>query len=175
MQDRFGTSVGSVLAALIPFASGILGAAVANVPISFLGGIMPPPLFALMPVYFWCLVRPDLMPPSAAFAVGLAEDMLSGGPPGVWALSFLVCYAVVDRQRDAFAGLAGYGAVLGFAAAVLVASAVAYTAVSLLNSRFVPTEMLMLEIGVSMLFYAPALWLMNGIQHGIIGPLRSEF
>ncbi len=175
MHDRFGITLFSFLAAFIPFLSAVLGATAANIPISFFGGIVPPPLLALMPVYFWCLVRPDLMPPSAAFAVGLAEDLLSGGPPGVWALSFLICYAIVDRQRDTFAGLAGYGAILGFAAVMLVASAVAYAAVSLLNSRFLPTGALMLEIGVSVLVYIPALWLMNGIQHRIIGPLRSEF
>jgi hypothetical protein len=39
----------------------------------------------------------------------------------------------------------------------------------------VPTETLMLEIGVSVTFYVPALWLMNGMQHRIIGPLRSDF
>lgn len=175
MQDRFGTGMFSFLAALVPFFSGLLGAVVANIPVSLFGGLVPPPLLALMPVYFWCLVRPDLMPPSAAFFIGLAEDLLSGGPPGVWALSFLFCYAIVDRQRDTFAGLAGYGAILGFAAVTLVASCVAYATVSLLDARLVPTETLMLEIGVSVTFYVPALWLMNGMQHRIIGPLRSDF
>jgi rod shape-determining protein MreD len=175
MQDRFGIPVASLLAALIPFFSGVLGAVAANIPISFFGGIVPPPLLALMPVYFWCLVRPDLIPPSAAFAVGLAEDLLSGGPPGVWALSFLFCYAIVDRQRDTFAGLAGYGAVLGFASIMLVACGVSYVTVSVLNSRLVPMEMLVLEIGISTLFYIPVLWLMTGIQHRVIGPLRGDF
>jgi rod shape-determining protein MreD len=175
VQDRFGTGMFSFLAALVPFFSGLLGAVVANIPVSLFGGLVPPPLLALMPVYFWCLVRPDLMPPSAAFFIGLAEDLLSGGPPGVWALSFLFCYAIVDRQRDTFAGLAGYGAILGFAAVTLVASCVAYATVSLLDARLVPTETLMLEIGVSVTFYVPALWLMNGMQHRIIGPLRSDF
>jgi rod shape-determining protein MreD len=175
VQDRFGIPVYSFLAGLIPFFSGILGALAANIPIAFFGGIVPPPMLALMPVYFWCLVRPDLMPPSAAFAIGLAQDLLSGGAPGVWALSYLVCYAIVDRQRDTFAGLAGYGAILGFAAIMLVASGVAYATVSLLNARLLPTESLMLEIAVSVLFYLPALWLMNNIQRRIIGPLRSGF
>ncbi|HEY5047816.1 MAG TPA: rod shape-determining protein MreD [Rhizomicrobium sp.] len=175
MQDRFGASAGSMLAAVIPFLTGLLGAIAANIPISLFSGGVPPPLLSLMPVYFWCLVRPDLMPPGAAFAIGLTEDLLSGGPPGVWALSFLVCYAIVDRQRDIFAGLAGFGAILGFAAIVLGAAGVAYATVSLLNSRLLPVEMLLLEIAVSVTFYIPTLWLMNGIQHRIIGPLRSEF
>jgi hypothetical protein len=56
--------------------------------VSILGGLVPAPLFALVPVYFWCLVRPDLMTPAVAFSIGFAEDVLSGGPPasGPWPL-----------------------------------------------------------------------------------------
>ena len=50
----------------------------------------------------------------------MLEDLFSGGPPGVWAASFVAAYALVDRQRDTFAGLSGIGAILGFAAAMLV-------------------------------------------------------
>jgi rod shape-determining protein MreD len=175
MQDRFGISLGSGVATIIPFFVAILGALVANIPVSLFGGTMPPPLFSLMPVYFWCLVRPDLMPPSAAFAIGLVEDLLSGGPPGVWALSFLICYAIVDRQRDVFAGLAGFGAILGFAAVMLIASGVDYAAVSILHARFLPIESLMLQIAISVIFYIPVLWLMNAAQRRIIGASRSDF
>ena len=69
MHDRIGFSIGSVFAAVIPFFCGIVGALIANMPISIFGGHLPPPLLALMPVYFWCLVRPDLMPPWVAFAI----------------------------------------------------------------------------------------------------------
>ena len=64
------------------------------------------------------------MTPAAVFAIGMLQDMMAGGPPGVWTLSFVVTYAVMTRQRDAFAGLSGLGAVLGFAAAALIACAV---------------------------------------------------
>lgn len=175
MQDRFGISFGHTMAAVIPVLAGLLGAFFANMPVSLFGGTVPPPLFALMPIYYWCLVRPDLMPAGAVFAIGLAEDLLSAGPPGVWAMSFLVCYAIIERQRDIFAGLAGAGAILGFGAVMFIASGVAYVIVSVLSSRMVPFGSLVLEIAVSVLFYLPALWVMNGIQHRLIGPLRSEF
>ena len=175
MQDRFGITFANALGRIIPVVAGLLGALVANLPVSFLDGRVPPPLLALMPIYFWCLVRPDLMPAGAVFAIGLAEDLLSGGPPGVWAMAFLVCYALVDRQRDIFAGLAGAGAILGFAVVMLVASVVAYAVVSVLYTRMVPYETLLLEIGVSVLFYVPALFLMNALQRRLIGPMRSEF
>lgn len=174
MHDRFGISAGSIAAAVIPFLCGIFGALVANVPIAILDGRVPQPLLSLMPVYFWCLVRPDLMPAGAVFAIGLCEDLLYGRP-GVWALTYLVCYAIIDRQRDTFAGLAGLGAILGFAVIMFVASATAYVIVCILYSRLLPVETLILEIAMSVLFYVPALWLMNAVQHRFIGPLRGDF
>ena len=117
------------LIATIPALCGLLGAFIANIPISVLGGLVPAPLLALVPVYFWCLVRPDLMTPAVALMIGMAEDVLSGGPPGIWTLAFVLTYALVARQRDSFAGLASFAAVLGFATAAAFACAVAYFSV----------------------------------------------
>ncbi len=87
----------------------------ANFPVSFLGGLVPPPLLVLMPVYYWAIVRPDLMSPFWIFVLGVLQDLFSGGPPGVWAASFLATYALIDNQRDVLAGLSGVGAIIGFA------------------------------------------------------------
>ncbi len=126
-MERVSALMGSRLfASVIPVTAGVLGVLIANLPVSFLGGIVPAPLLGLMPIYFWGLVRPDLMPPFWAFAAGILEDMLSGGPAGVWTVSFIVTYVLIDRQRDAFAGLSGFGAILGFATAASLACASAY-------------------------------------------------
>ena len=84
-MDRAGNIVGGrLLASIIPMMFGIVGAFVDNVPISVMGPWIPSPLFSLMPLYYWCLVRPDLMTPAWAFLIGATEDILSGGPPGIW-------------------------------------------------------------------------------------------
>jgi rod shape-determining protein MreD len=175
MYDRVGFSMGAFFVAFVPFLLGVLGVVVTNFPLALGGGLLPAPLFVLMPLYFWCLVRPDLMPPAAAFALGLLQDLLSGGPPGVWAAAFIASYAFVDRERDTFAGLASYGAILGFAAALLIASGTAYGIVTVYYWRFPPPAPLLGTIGASVLWYIPAVWLMNKIQHRLIGPLRSDF
>ncbi len=122
VAERTGT--GSLMGArlftaLIPLLCGLVAVLVANVPVTLVGGLVPAPLLGLIPIYFWCLVRPDLMTPAATFAIGILQDILAGGPPGIWTLSFVLTYAVVARQRDSFAGLSGLGAVLGFATAAL--------------------------------------------------------
>jgi rod shape-determining protein MreD len=176
-MERFGmtSSASAFGAAITPFVSSLIAIALANMPVSFLGGIVPPPLFALMPVYFWCLVRPDLMPPALAFGIGVLEDLFSGGPPGVWAASFVAAYAVVDRQRDTFAGLSGIGAILGFAAAMLVASITAYIIVSIYYGLMPPITPLIVEIAVSVIFYVPAAMVLGVVHRNIVGPLRSDF
>jgi rod shape-determining protein MreD len=174
VQERFGPSAIRLFAAFVPFGFGLIAAAIANFPVSLSGGILPTPMLAMMPVYFWCLVRPDLMPVWAAFLVGVAEDLLCGGPPGIWGAAFVACYAFVDRERDALAGLAGYGAILGFAAAMLVTGGTAYALVALYFVKLPPVAPLIAGFAVNIFWYIPALWLMNAVQRRVIGPLRSD-
>lgn len=174
MMDR--AIMGSrILASVIPVSLAILGVLIANLPVSFLGGIVPPPLLGLMPVYLWCLVRPDLMPPFWAFVVGLLEDLLSGGPPGVWAMAFIVTYAALDRQRDALAGLGGIAAILGFATAAALCCATGYVVVALYYWRIPPFAPVMSELAMSVFFYVPIVMFLNWVHHRFVGPLRSDF
>ncbi|MDE2134390.1 MAG: hypothetical protein KGJ49_07300 [Alphaproteobacteria bacterium] len=163
------------LATITPVSCGVIAVFAANLPFSFLGPWVPSPLYALMPVYFWCLVRPDLMSPVWAFMIGVLHDMLSGGPPGIWAASFVATYAVIDRQRDAFAGLSGVGAVLGFAAAALIACGAAYFIFDLYHWRVLPLTPYIKEFAVTVLFYAPVLFVLGAIYRHLVGPLRSDF
>jgi rod shape-determining protein MreD len=166
------------LVALIPLMCGLMGVLIANIPISVLGGLVPAPLLALVPIYFWCLVRPDLMTPSATFAIGFAEDVLSGGPPGVWTLAFVLTYALVARQRDSFAGLSGLAAVVGFAAAAAFACVTAHVAVSglafLSGNRPPPIIPIMGELAMTVLFYAPTTLVIGWLHHKLVGASRGD-
>jgi len=168
------------LVAVVPLLCGLAGTLIANVPVSILGGAVPPPLLGLVPVYFWCLVRPDLMTPSAAFAIGVAEDILSGGPPGVWTLAFVLTYVIVARQRDSFAGLSGIAAVVGFSAASAFACVCAWGTVAFLAflspGPWHPPLMtpIISELVVTVLFYIPSAMVVGAIHHRFVGPLRSD-
>jgi rod shape-determining protein MreD len=175
MSDRIGWSFRSALGASIPFLCAVVGVVTSNVPVSIFGAMVPPPMFGLMPVYFWCLVRPDLMPPFAVFIIGVLQDLLGGGPPGVWTLSFIGSYAIVDRERDSFAGLAGIGAILGFAAAMLIAGATAYAIISILYWHLPPVAPIVVEIAISVVFYIPIALVLGVIHRRLVGPLRGDF
>jgi len=160
--------------AMVPFLCGLAGVFIANIPVSFVGGVVPPPLMGLVPIYFWCLVRPDLMTPAAVFGIGILQDIMAGGPPGVWTLSFVVTYAVIDRQRDAFAGLPGLGAVLGFATAALITCACAYFIIALYYWQIPLLSPIVAELAMTAVFYIPGAYAVGLVHRRIVGPLRSE-
>src|SRR5580704_2021911 len=149
-QDSARLMMGARLAAaLVPFVCGLLGVVLSNLPITLFGGLVPSPLLGFIPVYFWCLVRPDLMTPAATFAIGILQDVMSGGPPGIWTLSFVVAYAVIQRQRDAFAGLSGVAAVLGFATAMLIVCITAYFTTAAYFWHLAPLGPIVGELAIS--------------------------
>src|SRR5258706_15330935 len=94
-----------LLAVFLPVLSGVVLVVMANLPFSLTGGLLPAPVLALRAVYFWGLMRRDLMSPSIALGLRPLEDMLSAGPPGLWAAGFLPAYVLIDRQRQSLPGL----------------------------------------------------------------------
>jgi rod shape-determining protein MreD len=173
-QPRFRNFAG-----LVPLFTGLLLELTANTPISLLAGLVPSPLLGLIPIYFWCLVRPDLMTPIAVMAIGLAEDILSGGPPGVWTLAFVLTYALVARQRDSFAGLSGVAAVVGFAGAALFACTTAYLTVAVLallspNGHVPPLLPIVSELAMTVLFYVPTALVVGWVHRRLVGALRGD-
>lgn len=138
---------------LVPFMVALALVVVANLPISFSGGLLPAPVLALIAVYFWALARPSLMPPYAVLAIGLAEDLLSGGPPGLWATGFLAGYVLIDRQRKDLGELNGAGNLVAFTAVMLLSAITAYVLACAIFVRLLPVAPLLLEGIVTVALY----------------------
>jgi rod shape-determining protein MreD len=166
---------GRFLSTITPVALAVLGVLITNFPVSFLGGLVTPPLFVFMPLYFWGMVRPDLMTPFWAFALGLLQDFVSGGPPGVWAAAFVAAFFLIDRQRDMLAGLSGAGAIAGFAVAALTACITAYIIVGFYYWHLPPVAPLLVELAMTVLFYIPAVFVIGVVHRRVVGPYRSDF
>jgi rod shape-determining protein MreD len=162
-----------LVGSLIPALLAILLVMLVNMPVSFTGGVMPAPALALACVYYWVLVRPDLMPAWAVLSIGLLEDLLSGGPPGLWAAGFLAAFWLTDRERETFAGLTGLGALLGFAGAMLLAGLVAFGLDTLVYLRLPPVPPLLLESVSTVVFYPAIAISMGWFHRRIVGPMRS--
>ena len=94
--------VNSGLARLLPVATTVLAAVIAILPVRVPGYAALVPAFTLMAVYHWTIYRPDLLPPIGIFAIGLAQDVLSGAAIGIGALLLLLARGAVLRYRRLF-------------------------------------------------------------------------
>jgi rod shape-determining protein MreD len=96
--------VNSGAARLVPILTTIIAALLAILPLRIPGYAALTPALALMAVYHWTLYRPDLLPAVALFAIGVGEDLLTGGLVGIGALTLLVARAVVLQMRRHLVG-----------------------------------------------------------------------
>jgi rod shape-determining protein MreD len=174
VSERLSMNSARILASLIPAFLALFAVALSNLPVSFSGGLLPPPLLGLAVIYFWTLLRRDLVPPVLVLVVGLFEDFLSGGQPGLWAVGYLVAYALTDRQRDAFAGLSSWGVVVGFSIVIFATSSVVYLFGALVYWRLAPVQPLLIQTIVTIIFY-PLMAVILGLVHRrFIGASRSD-
>jgi rod shape-determining protein MreD len=112
------------------------------------------------------------MPPVVALLLGLLEDLLSGGPPGLWATGYMAAYALTDRQRDIFGGLSGAGAILGFASVAFSALAAVFAVGSIVYWRLAPVGPLLLQGVITVAFYPLIAFPMVWTRRHFVGALR---
>jgi rod shape-determining protein MreD len=87
------------VARLLPIATTLVATVISIQPAHIPGYAALTPAFTLMAVYHWTIYRPDLLPPSSLFLVGITQDLLAGVPPGVTAFVLLVARAAVPHRR----------------------------------------------------------------------------
>jgi len=63
----------------------------------FTGAIRP--LFILIPLYYWSVYRPTIMPLLWVFALGLLIDLIMGVPVGLHAALFVIAHFIIKTQR----------------------------------------------------------------------------
>ena len=142
MNVAFWQRIDQSARSVTPFLISVALVLLSVVPLPLPGFAPVVPALAAMSVYHWAIYRPNLLPFSAVFAIGVLYDLLSGAPVGLFAVVFLSVYGIALTQRRFIAGksfvIYWFGfAIIGFGAAIeawLLASLWNFT---LLNFRAV--------------------------------------
>ena len=95
-----------VLRTLLPGLVTLLAVLIMVLPLGVSFAAVVTPFLSLMAVYYWSIYRPDLLPPAAVFAIGVLQDILTGGPVGLLALVLLLVQALAVSQRRILLGQA---------------------------------------------------------------------
>ncbi|ANK82291.1 rod shape-determining protein MreD [Minwuia thermotolerans] len=120
---------------------------VGSVPIGapLVGPVLP--AFGMIAVFVFAVQRPDLMPHWLAFLIGLAQDLVTGGPLGLNALLLMVVQAVCAGQRRFLVGRPFALAWAGFAVIALPAALAQWLIACIYFAEIVPIGDVMLQAG----------------------------
>jgi len=142
-----------LLKAAAPTLLGIFGVIILALPVRLFEGFVPTPIIPLVVVFFWSIYDPDLMPSVSVFFIGLLQDLLTGGPLGLWAAVYLVTQYIVLSQRAYFLGREQKVVWLGFAMAALGASMILWLVMSLMAGLMLPVRGLLYQMFATVMIY----------------------
>jgi rod shape-determining protein MreD len=136
-----------------------------NMPLDF--GVVP--AFTLMSVYYWTIYRPDLMPVGVIFLIGVAQDLLAGGPLGLTALILVGTYAVIVTQRRTFLNKPFPLAWGGFLVTAVAATVVSWLVASLLAGHTLELSQAFMQLLVTFLIFPLLVWFFVRTHRRVLG------
>ncbi len=132
--------------AATPTALGFLGVMLLAAPLRLAEGGLPIPFIPLVVIYFWSIYSPSYLPSPSVFAIGLAQDLVMGGPLGLWSSIYLVSQYTVLSQRSYFQGREQRVVWLGFAVVAGIAATAFWQVMSLMTGTRLPLTPLAVQM-----------------------------
>jgi len=124
--------VGTLAKTTAPYALALLVALASFVPSGGAGAsVVAGPYLMLCIVVYWAVRAPARLPPVSVFAIGLAIDLLTAGPPGFWALLYLIAHGLGLALVWLGADRSSFMLCIGFAGVALSVGLVSATMASL--------------------------------------------
>ena len=119
----------------VPMAACILGTLLFAAPIRVFGLRLPEPVFAMVPVFAWAVLRPSMLAPICLLILGLVDDLVWGGRLGLWGLGLLVAYGFVLITRNMMTGQSRLMMWVWWAATLTVGMGAVYLAVRMIDDN----------------------------------------
>jgi rod shape-determining protein MreD len=151
--EAVSTQLFAGLRASIPVALTALAVLAAYLPFGSAALSRTWPEFWLMSVFFWSVYQPNLMPAGAAFLIGFLNDVLSGMPLGLTALTLVLLQYAALHQRRAFVGQPFLVGWVGFAVLAAVAMVLMWFGASLYYFRLFEPSPVAVKLAITVAVY----------------------
>lgn len=119
----------------VPMAACMVATLLFTAPIRVFGLRAPEPVFAMVPMFAWAVVRPSMLAPLCLLILGLFDDLVWGGRMGLWGLGLLVAYGFVMVTRDLMTGQSRLMMWVWWAATLTVCMGAVYLAVRVITGN----------------------------------------
>ena len=119
----------------VPMAACMVATLLFAAPIRVFGLRLPAPVFAMVPVFAWAVLRPSILAPLCLLILGLFDDLVWGGRLGLWGLGLLVAYGFLLVTRNMMSGQGRLMTWVWWAATVSAGMGAIYLTVRLLTGN----------------------------------------
>ena len=130
-------------------------------------------LLPLIALYYWVIHRPDLLPFSVVFAIGILHDLLTGAPIGLNAFVFLITSWTVLTQRRVLAGMPFLIVWWAFAMVAALAGLLEWAVYSAIYAQLMPVEPAAYRVMMTAAIYPVLAGLLHMVQRGFLLTERS--
>lgn len=168
MEEGFLQQLEKLARNLTPLVTGLLLVmlSVLPLPVPYYGSVSVN--LGVMAVFYWVVYRPDLMPYSGAFIIGLWQDVMVGAPLGVNAFALLVVHMLLVAQRRFFQGKTFSVIWWAFAIIALIASIVTWVLIMVLHSVWLSPSPAIFQFIMTVALYPFVTWFFARTQHAIL-------
>ena len=172
MQLTFAQKINSRAQRLLPFGLTMILLMFGLTPTYVPGFSQITPMYALVAVYFWSIYRPDLLGYGSGFIIGTVEDLLSGAPLGVGALTLLLTQWTVFNQKKFFYAKPFVVTWFAFAIVAFGASILKWVCVGAIGGGgFTPFGDLFAAYLVTTAAYPVISWIFSKVKVGLLEEL----
>jgi len=152
----------------IPFLFSVFLVLLTAIPIYLPGYGEIPINVGLIAVFYWAIYRPDLYPPIAAFFLGLWQDILMGGPIGLYSLILLLTNWLIVSQRTFFQGKSFVIIWCSFSMVSLATGTLSWIIVCGLNGAFISPFGVFFQALLTIGAFPFLVWLFGRVQHSVL-------
>ncbi len=153
---------------VLPLVIGLFCVLLSFVPVSRIIGASTMPAFALMAIFYWAVVRPEMFPVYAVFVMGLLTDLLSAGPIGLWAFTYTLTYTLVLTQRFLIVNVPFSVFWLAFLVTLLVEGAISWVVASVIYAALLPVRPVLSHVIVTAAVFPLFAFLFGRIERRIL-------
>ncbi len=163
----FQSAVLANLKATVPALLALLLATLTKLPLGDGTGSVPMAHLTLILVYYWSIHRPEFLPLPVVAAIGLYQDLVWGGPPGLNMLVLLIAQVVLSNQQSLFTRRDFIVGWIGFVPVTILAMGLSWLVASLYYGVAMPGFSLLTHGLITLAAYPLLGWLFGRIDRAL--------
>lgn len=126
------------------------------------------PVLPLIAIYYWGVHRPDLLPFSLTFGIGLLQDVVTAAPLGLSALVFLLVRGILIGPRRFLVGRSFPVLWWGFNIVAVIATAIEWVVFAVYATEPVPFRPVAFRALTTMALFPAVAWIAIQVHRGFL-------